>query len=95
MSSSDKAEPGVKWKHNALRHSYGSYRMPILKNANELALEMGKSPAMIFRHYRELVKPAEAEKFWAIMPPKDYAEKMAKALAAVPHEGTPDATATK
>jgi integrase len=67
--SDGKLEPGVKWKSNALRHSYGSYRLPVLKNANELALEMGNSPAMIFRHYRELVKPAEAEKFWAIMPP--------------------------
>lgn len=67
-SSAGDSKPGVKWKHNALRHSYGSYRLPILKNVNELALEMGNSPAMIFRHYRELVKPSEAAKFWAIMP---------------------------
>ena len=64
-----KPEKGVKWKPNALRHSYGSYRLPILKNLNELALEMGNSPSMIMRHYRELVKPAEALKFWAIEPP--------------------------
>ena len=64
-----KPEKGVKWKPNALRHSYGSYRLPILKNLNELALEMGNSPSMIMRHYRELVKPAEAVKFWAIEPP--------------------------
>ena len=81
--STGQPKPGVKWKQNALRHSYGSYRLPILKNAAELALEMGNSPAMIFRHYRELVKPAEAVKFWAIMPPVDYAEKMAGALAKV------------
>lgn len=69
MESGGKTEPGVKWKSNALRHSYGSYRLPILKNANELALEMGNSPRMIFRHYRELVKPDKAAQYWAIMPP--------------------------
>ena len=81
IHSDGKQEPGIPWKKNALRHSYGSYRLPILKNANEQALEMGNSPGVIFRHYRELVKPAEAVKFWAIMPPADYAEKMAVALA--------------
>jgi hypothetical protein len=93
-ASSGKSEPGVQWKQNALRHSFGSYRLPALNDAPKLALEMGNSPAMIFRHYRELVKPAEAEKFWAIMPPNDYAEKMVKALAVVPHVGKPEA-ATK
>ena len=68
-ATTGKPEKGVKWKANALRHSFGSYRLPILKSANELALEMGNSPGMIFRHYRELVKPAEAVKFWAIEPP--------------------------
>jgi len=68
MEDDGRLEPGVNWKSNALRHSYGSYRLPVLKSASELALEMGNSPAMIFRHYRELVKPAEAAKFWEIMP---------------------------
>lgn len=72
-TSSGKSTPGVKWKHNALRHSYGSYRLPVIKSASELALEMGNSPAMIFRHYRELVKPAEASQFWAIIPHASHA----------------------
>ena len=74
-------EPGVTWKQNALRHSYGSYRLPVLKSAAELALEMGNSAPMIFRHYREIVKPAVADEFWAIMPPHGYAENLKKALA--------------
>jgi len=58
----------VTWKHNALRHSFGSYRLATIKNAAEVALEMGNSPAMVFRHYRELVAPAAATAWWAIMP---------------------------
>ncbi len=71
VHSGGKTEPGVKWQHNALRHSYGSYRLPIIKSAAELALEMGNSPVMIFRHYRELVKPKQADEYWAIVPDKD------------------------
>ena len=36
---------GVKWKRNALRHSFGSYRMEQTKNEGQVALEMGNSPA--------------------------------------------------
>ncbi len=59
---------GVKWKHNALRHSFGSYRLAQIKNAAEVALEMGNSPQMIFKHYRELVTPRDAAAWWAIAP---------------------------
>lgn len=63
-------EVGVKFRRNALRHSYGSYRLATLKNANEVSLEMGNSPRMVFQHYRELVTPAGAAEFWSIMPAK-------------------------
>ena len=59
---------GVAWKHNALRHSFGSYRLAAIKNAPEVALEMGNSPQMIFKHYRELVTPRDAAAWWAIVP---------------------------
>jgi len=58
----------VQWKHNALRHSYGSYRLAKNRNAAEVALEMGNSPQMIFKHYRELVTPRDAAAWWAIAP---------------------------
>ena len=32
---------------------------------------MGNSPQMVFAHYRELVRPKDAEAFFAIMPPPD------------------------
>ncbi len=56
------------WKHNALRHSYASYRMAEVKNAAQVSLEMGNSPKMVFRHYRELVTEAEAQAWFAIAP---------------------------
>ena len=58
----DEAE--VPRKANGLRHSFASYRMAAVKNADQVAVEMGNSPAMIFEHYRELVRKAEAERWW-------------------------------
>ena len=56
------------WKHNALRHSFISYRLAAIQNTAQVALEAGNSPQMIFRHYRELVRPADAEKWFAVTP---------------------------
>ena len=33
-----------------------------------MALEAGNSPAMIFQHYRELVRPADAKRWFGLMP---------------------------
>ncbi len=60
---------GVAWKHNALRHSFISYRLAQIQNANQVALEAGNSPQMIFRHYRELVTPEEARQWFGVVPP--------------------------
>lgn len=56
------------WPQNALRHSYASYRLAVCKSAAEVALDMGNSLRMVFEHYRELVTPVEAEKWWSIQP---------------------------
>jgi integrase len=57
-----------KWRHNALRHSFCSYRLAVIKNAAQVALEAGNSPQMIFRHYRQVVTEAEAAKWFSITP---------------------------
>ncbi len=59
----------VSWKHNALRHSFISYRVAEIKNVAQVALEAGNSPEMIFEHYRELVT-ADAAKDWFSVTPK-------------------------
>ena len=61
-------ESEVKWKHNALRHSYISYRVAQIQNVAQVALEAGNSPKVIFSNYRELVKPAAAVKWFSIEP---------------------------
>jgi len=59
---------GVSWLPNGLRHSYASYRLADYQDTPKVALEMGNSPEMIFRNYREVVTPAEAKKWWKIAP---------------------------
>jgi hypothetical protein len=56
------------WPPNALRHSFGSYHLARFNDAAALALEMGNSPAVIFKHYRQLVKPKDAERYWKLAP---------------------------
>ena len=60
----------VKWKKNALRHSYISYRVAEIEDVAKVALEAGNSPQMIFQHYRELVQPKEAKTWFSIEPVK-------------------------
>ena len=59
------------WKHNALRHSFISYRVADIQNVAQVALEAGNSPRMVFSNYRELVRPADAKKWFAIEPNAD------------------------
>lgn len=57
------------WPSNALRHGFGSYHLGKYKDAAALALEMGHTTtAMLFAHYREVVTPEEAERYWKIFP---------------------------
>jgi integrase len=58
----------VKWKANALRHSFISYRVANIQNVAQVALEAGNSPGMIFGHYRELVTVEDAKTWFAIAP---------------------------
>jgi integrase len=57
------------WPDNALRHSFASYHLAQFRDAAALALEMGHTDSgMIFNHYRQLVRPKEAERYWSIRP---------------------------
>jgi len=59
---------GFTWAKNGLRHSYISYRLAILHDTARVALEAGNSPEIIFGHYRELVTPEAAERWFAVKP---------------------------
>lgn len=58
----------LKWKQNALRHSYASYRFALIADVGRVASELGNSASIIHKHYRELVKPADAQRWFAVTP---------------------------
>jgi integrase len=58
----------IDWPRNVLRDSFISYRIAIIQSADQVALEAGNSPSIIFKHYRELTTPAVAEKWFSILP---------------------------
>jgi integrase len=58
----------IEWPRNVLRHSFISYRIADVKSADQVALEAGNSPSIIFKHYRELTTEEQAEKWFSIMP---------------------------
>ena len=66
------------WKHNALRHSFISYRLAAVQNTAQVALEAGNSPRMVFSNYRELVRPVDAEKWFEVTPASVEAAKSAR-----------------
>jgi integrase len=57
------------WPQNALRHSFASYHLAKFNDAAALALELGHTNSnLVFQHYRQLVKPKQAERYWKIVP---------------------------
>lgn len=59
----------IEWPRNALRHSFASYHLAKHRDAAALALELGHTTTnLIFRHYRRLVRPVDAERYWSIRP---------------------------
>lgn len=70
LLDADKERAGIaEWPVNACRHSFASYWLVHFKDASRLALLMGHARSdLLFRHYRALVKPAEAAKWWSIYP---------------------------
>lgn len=57
---------GLRWKKNALRHSFGSYRLALINNPTQLALEMGNSPEEIREHYNDPKTESESKKWFGI-----------------------------
>ncbi len=70
------------WKHNALRHSFISYRVAQVHDVAKVSLEAGNSPRMVFSNYRELVRPVDAEKWFGVTHEAVEAVKAAREKAA-------------
>lgn len=56
------------WKHNTLRHSFISYRVALIEDVAKVSLEADNSPRLGFSNYRDLVRAADAEKWFGITP---------------------------
>lgn len=56
------------WPINGLRHSYVSYRVQNDRDVTATAHECGHSVEILNKHYRCLCTPAEAEKWFDILP---------------------------
>ena len=58
----------IDWPRNVLRDSFISYRIAIVQSADQVALEAGNSPDIIFKHYRELATEEVADQWFGILP---------------------------
>ena len=63
-----KGEARVEWIPNGLRHSYGSYRLGQVQDVAKVSFEMGNSPQVVHRHYKELVTEAQAKAWFDLRP---------------------------
>ncbi|MCX6995904.1 MAG: tyrosine-type recombinase/integrase [Kiritimatiellaeota bacterium] len=62
----------AQWPHNGLRHSFASYHLAQFQDISKTALELGHTrPDVLFNHYRNLVKPADAAAYWKILPTRE------------------------
>lgn len=71
----------IKWKRNALRHSFISYRVAEIQDMPKAALETGTSVQKIIQHYRELVTPKEAKEWFSIVPSNGSRSKILRMTA--------------
>jgi integrase len=73
---------GIKeWQENCMRHSFVSYRLAATQNAPQTALESGHDQAVLFKHYRELVRPKDAERFFSTRPVVQKAQEKIIAIS--------------
>ena len=66
----DRQRAGLtEWPSNALRHSFASYHLAHFRNQQQTSMELGHMNAsIVFQHYRNLVRPEQAERWWKIVP---------------------------
>jgi integrase len=78
MLEATRVAAGIRhWPSNALRHSFASYHLAHFNDAAALALELGHTDAgLVFKHYRQIVKPKDAEKYWNLFPTADASSKV-------------------
>jgi hypothetical protein len=64
-----KLPTGDRWRHNVLRHTYGSCWLAIHQNRPLLAEHMGNSVRIITKHYKRMVSRGQADAWFNVLPP--------------------------
>lgn len=61
---------GVKWVRNGMRHTFASNHLAKFQDISKTALQLGHVGRIdiLFNHYRNLVKPTDADAYWRITP---------------------------
>ena len=62
------------WPKDGMRHSFCSYALPV-RGGIQTSSDAGNSETILFKHYREIVTPEDAAKFWEIYPGTESAQK--------------------
>jgi integrase len=58
-----------KWPQDVLRHSFASAHYAAYKNPAHTALLLGhRDQNMLLTHYRDLMKPTDAKRYWTLVP---------------------------
>jgi integrase len=71
------------WPRNAMRHSAANYHLAAHRNESLTQAMLGhESGKMLIQHYRELVKPKDAARYWQIMSSAGAAGKIVAISAA-------------
>jgi len=65
----------ISWVHNGMRHTFASCHLAAHKDISKTTLELGHTgnAGVLFNHYRNLVKPADATAYWKIIPQAEEA----------------------
>lgn len=75
---------GIPCPENGFRHAFISHRVAQTGNVAETALEAGNSPAIVFRHYRELVTKDDGKAWFELTPARTAALAAEHAAKVVP-----------
>ena len=74
--------PLVKIVRNGFRHTYISSRVKLTKNVQQVSLEAGNSPRIIFSNYLRIIeKEAVAKKWFNIFPTAERLKEITVAIA--------------
>jgi integrase len=78
-----RAAAGIKqWPDNALRHSFASYHLAHFNNAALTSMQLGHlDSGVTYAHYRQLVTPKNAERYWNLRPSASASEKVVQLAA--------------